>query len=193
MVETWVTEIEGKQPMLQKSSRSVDTTDPLTKEMKRLTSKGKKSDADMLAIDRLEFELGLYMNKSGPFVPDVNIIGCIRDGARIARRGREVQAGIDVVESEVPLIYDGPRTVQELYDARFADRRMVKNKGKGGAVMRVRPRFNEWKLAFSLEIETEILSPSQVHEALVVAGSRVGLSDFRPRFGRFRVTKWEKA
>ncbi len=194
MVRTFKVELRGKQPLIMKSARSVDPTDQLVKQVKAITSKKtKKTDADLVVLDRLEFELGLYHNESGPYIPDVNIVGAIRDGAKVNRRGREIQAGLDVVESEVPLMYDGPRDVDGLYEGRFADRRMIKNKGSGGAVMRVRPRFNAWGLKFTLAVDDEVISPEHVREALMVAGSRVGLCDFRPRFGRFEVVSWAKA
>lgn len=192
-VQMFHVEIRGKQPLLMKSSRSVDPADPLVKKVKSITGKKtKKTDDDIATMDRYEFELGLYQNEQGPYIPDVNIIGTIRDGARVNRRGREISAGIDVLESEIPLQYDGPRDVEKLYDARFVDRRMIKNKGSGGSVMRTRPRFNAWGLSFTLAIEDEVISPANVKESLELAGSRVGLGDFRPRFGRFEVTTWQK-
>lgn len=185
--------IRGKQPLLMKSARSVDPTDPLVKKMKSITGKKtKKTDEDIAAMDRYEFELGLYQNEQGPFIPDINIVGAIRDGAKVNRRGREISAGIEVMEEEIPLQYVGPRDVDGLYEARFVDRRMVKNKGVGGSVMRTRPRFNEWSLSFTLAIEDEVISPANVKEALMIAGARVGLGDFRPRFGRFEVVSWQK-
>lgn len=193
-VQTFSVEVRGKQPLLMKSARSVDPTDPLTKKLKAITSKKtKKTDDDLAAMDRIEFELGLYHNGATPFLPDVNIIGTIRDGAKVNRRGREIAAGIDVVESEVPLTYDGPRDAEKLYEQRYVDRRMIKNKGAGGAVMRTRPRFNQWGLQFTLAVDDEVVSPDHVREALVIAGARVGLGDFRPRFGRFEVVSWRKA
>lgn len=186
--------IRGIQPLLMKSSRSVDPTEPLVKAMRAITSKParKRTDSDLEDLDRLEFELGLYWNGQCVYLPDMNILGMIRDGAKANRRGREIQAGVDILESEVPLIYDGPRTPEALYEARWADRRMVKNKGTGGAVMRVRPRFNQWAATFTLAIDPNVLSVKDVRVSLEHAGFRVGLSDFRPRFGRFEVTEWKE-
>lgn len=185
--------IQGLQPLLMKSGRSVDPTDPLVKQMRTVTGKQakKRTDSDLETLDRLEFELGLYWNDTCVYVPDVNVLGTIRDGAKANRRGREVQAGVDIVESEIPLLYEGPQTPDGLYEARWADRRMVKNKGTGGAVMRVRPRFNKWALAFTLLIDPNVMSVKDVRASLEHAGLRVGLGDFRPRFGRFEVAEWK--
>jgi hypothetical protein len=185
--------VRGVQPLLMKSSRGIDPTDPMVKQMRAITSKRKKTDADLLELDRLEFLVGLYWNGSAVYIPDVNIVGTIRDGAKANRRGREIQAGVDVQEVEVPLVYDGPKTPEALYEARWVDRRAVRNKGTGGAVMRVRPRFNEWALRFTLVVDNHIADPKDVKAALEHAGLRNGLGDFRPRFGRFEVTAWKEA
>lgn len=187
--------VKSLQPMLQKSPRGIDPTDPIVKQMKAITSKQakKRTESDLALLDKLEFMVGLYWNGKHVYVPDVNIVGTITAGAAENRRGREVKAGVDVVESEVPLIYDGPRDPEKLYEARFVDRRMVKNKGGGGAVMRTRPRFNEWALEFTLMVDEHVIEPKHVKEALEIAGLRKGLGDFRPRFGRFEVVSWKEA
>lgn len=187
-----VVSIKGIQPLLQKSPRGIDPTDPVVRQMKAITSKRKKTDADHGEIDRLEFLVSLYWNGSYVYVPDLNIVGVIRDGAKANRRGREIQAGVDVAEAEVPLIYDGPKTPEALYEGRWADRRPVKNNG-GGRVMRVRPRFNAWALSFTLLIDEHVTDPKDVRSALEHAGLKIGLGDFRPRFGRFEVTSWKEA
>ena len=62
-----------------------------------------------------------------------------------------------------------------------------------GAVVRWRPRFNKWKLSFRIKIvDEDNLSVRTVREILDKAGSSCGIGDYRPRFGRFQVTKWEE-
>jgi len=59
-------------------------------------------------------------------------------------------------------------------------------------IMRHRPNLLEWRLDFSLLILEEETLPAQVANAILVkAGQTVGIGDYRPRFGRFTVTKWE--
>jgi hypothetical protein len=188
-------EIRGIQPLLMKSGRGVDPTDPLVKRIKAITSKRKKTDSDILQLDRLEFECGLYWdeNQARVYVPDFNIVGLIRDGAKANRRGKEMSAGVEPAEERVPLVYDGPKDIDGLYEAGFVDRRMVKNKGSGGSVMRVRPRFKAWGLSFSLLVDDQVATLADVRSALENAGLRVGLGDFRPRFGRFEVVGWKES
>lgn len=186
-------EVRGIQPLLMHSPQGVDPTHPLVRQMKAITSKGskKKSDADLAEQDWLEYQLALYWNGQFVYVPDTAVLGTINAGAKENRRGLEVKAGVDVVESEVPLIYDGPRTPQELYEKRFVDRRPAGV--QKARVMRVRPRFNVWALRFQLVIDDNVMNPGDVKTALEIAGLRKGLLDHRPRFGRFEVASWKEA
>jgi hypothetical protein len=183
-------ELRGIQPMLQHSPRGVDPTDPLVREMKAITSQGtrKKSEADLEKQDWLEFQINLYWNGKFVYVPDRSVIGTIRSGAKHNRRGRAVDAGVDVEAEDVPLLYEGPRDPRELYEARFVDRRPVGV--QQARVMRVRPRFDQWALRFRLLVDESIVNISDVRTALELGGQRDGIGDHRPRFGRFEVTQW---
>lgn len=58
-------------------------------------------------------------------------------------------------------------------------------------VMRYRPQLDTWALEFTLSILDDELHSSVVFEILQDAGKRVGIGDYRPKFGRFQVVKWE--
>lgn len=59
-------------------------------------------------------------------------------------------------------------------------------------VARIRPCFKAgWKLDFEISILDDQVPANVVNEALQLAGRTVGIGDFRPRFGRFMVTKFE--
>lgn len=186
-------EIRGLQPILMHSPQGIDPTHPLVLKMKEITSKGskKKSAADLVEQDWLEFQLSIYWNGEFVYVPDTAILGTIRAGAAENRRGREVQAGVDIADQEVPLIYDGPKTLKELYEKRFVDRRPAGV--QKARVMRVRARFNQWNLRFRLLVDDAVMNVGDARKALEIAGLRKGLLDHRPRFGRFEVVSWKEA
>jgi len=56
-------------------------------------------------------------------------------------------------------------------------------------VLRCRPCWHKWRMRLALEIDTAILTPAQVEEALNLAGRIIGIGDYRPEksggFGRF--------
>lgn len=99
------------------------------------------------------------------------------------------EKGVDVVETDIPLLYDGPRDPEELYRQRFVDRRPCGV--QRARVMRVRARFNVWSLRFTLMVDPQVIGPDRVRKALDGAGQKVGLLDHRPRYGRFEVEKFE--
>jgi len=63
-------------------------------------------------------------------------------------------------------------------------------------IMRYRPRFDEWKLAFRIEVMDDDIPFDVVNQILTHAGTYVGIGDFRPdkkgKFGRFTVTRFEQ-
>jgi len=64
-----------------------------------------------------------------------------------------------------------------------------------GAIIRFRPRIDEWSLAGEIEYDDTLLTEPQLRDVVDNAGSRVGVLDFRPEkkgpFGRFFVTRWK--
>ena len=56
-------------------------------------------------------------------------------------------------------------------------------------ILRCRPMWTPWRMLVPLEIDTAILKPDQVLEALNLAGRIIGIGDYRPEkgggFGRF--------
>ena len=68
------------------------------------------------------------------------------------------------------------------------DSRPVTNVHTRGRKMKHRPRLNAWELSFDFTTRDDQLSPSTLREILEYGGQCVGIGDYRPRFGRFRVT-----
>lgn len=58
-------------------------------------------------------------------------------------------------------------------------------------VPRCRPRFDEWKLKFTLSVTDDRVPPAVLKSILEEAGRSQGVGDYRPRYGLFEITKWE--
>lgn len=75
------------------------------------------------------------------------------------------------------------------------DTRAVRIPSTGGRILRHRPIFHDWKLEFTLDLDTELLSEKLLRQIVDAAGKRIGLGDFRPDclgpYGRFVVNSWE--
>lgn len=59
-------------------------------------------------------------------------------------------------------------------------------------VDRCRPIFRDWGVEFTVVYDTDRVEYNHVYEALTEAGAYIGLLDFRPRYGRFRVTAFNE-
>lgn len=186
MIKSVKVEIEGTTPLLLHNGMLADPLYPMVKELKKVTSKKTKTDADHEEMARLEWLGGLYTNAKGQVViPGINIERCIVMGARKTRKGKDVECGA-FVDGDIILEFpDKGKSVEKLYESgNYHDRRMVcVNRAR---VARTRPIFRAWSLAFSVQYDDEILNETALLDMIDTAGTYIGLCDFRPRFGRFQ-------
>jgi hypothetical protein len=186
-MDTLTIRLKGSAPTIMQCDRLVNPFDTITRQLKTITAKRKKTDADLEEINRLKFLGSLYYEpKIGPHWPGQNIDRMIFDAAKLSRRGQDIKRAFMVMDDMVPLIYDGPRTPEELYaDARFVDIRSVVIRGQ--RVMTCRPIFREWKVEYECAYDPDVLNRDDVVAFHATAGQFIGLSTYRPRFGRFGV------
>lgn len=59
-------------------------------------------------------------------------------------------------------------------------------------IVRARPRFDEWELNFEILCLDERIIEQVIKDVLTDAGKFIGIGDYRPRYGRFIVTKFKK-
>ena len=61
-------------------------------------------------------------------------------------------------------------------------------------VVRLRPCFKPgWSLSFTINVTDDELPFEILSDVLTLAGKTVGIGDYRPKFGRFMVTRFERA
>jgi hypothetical protein len=186
-MDTLTIRLKGTAPTIMQCDRLVNPFDPITRQLKTLTAKRKKTDADLEEISRLKFLGSLYYDiKLGPYWPGQNIDRMIFDAAKLSRRGQDIKRAFMVLDDSVPVIYDGPRTPEALYaDTRFVDIRSVVIRGQ--RVMTARPIFREWETEYECAYDPDVLNRDDVVAFHATAGQFIGLSTYRPRFGRFGV------
>jgi hypothetical protein len=104
-------------------------------------------------------------------------------------QGRGKKSYKDAVKGNVIVVPDYIPHQQTGYDI---DLRPVRI--QAARVMRARPWLKNWALSFQVQVLDEAMLPFEVLNAILVdAGEKVGIGDYRPRFGRFTVTRFEKA
>lgn len=60
-------------------------------------------------------------------------------------------------------------------------------------VVRLRPALRKgWRLSFVIEVVDDQIPAPMLREVLELAGKTGGIGDYRPRFGRFMVTRFQK-
>lgn len=162
-----------------------DPTNPIVKAMKIISGKRAKTDADHEELARLGFLGGLYMDDSGPVIPQPNIRATLIAAAKKRREGKLAESGV-FVESPASLEYTGPRDPDELWeDGSFTNRAMVSV--QRNRIARIRPEFKEWEATISIMYDSEIVSESQLDEWFEIAGRQIGFCDWRPLHGRFEI------
>jgi len=167
-------------------------------ELAKLTRKRGKTIEDHLSIAQIEYQGGLYFDSdAGPYVPARCLNKCLVEGARRRKLGKQF-AQMVIVDTEVnPVIYDGPRTREKLWDATgsrgvrlFADQRLV---GINAArTLRTRPLFRDWSCQFTVKSLDGAVDGADIETALE-ACQTIGLLDGRPVYaGQFVVTQFKK-
>ena len=114
----------------------------------------------------------------------------IQDGAKLNRNGKLIERGVQMIGADImPIIHDGPSTVEALWKGRFFDQRSVKI--GTSKVTRTRPRFTNWTIECDLVLQADIIDEATFRQSVENAGMMTGLGDYRPRFGRFDVANLE--
>lgn len=134
-------------------------------------------------------------------IPGPNIFRGLIDAGTFHKAGRKqlttgksslIPAGMQLVELECPIInpFSKDAPVWEV------DSRSVVNPATGGRMMCHRPRFDAWKISFTLEVDDAMFDERIVRMLVDDLGTKIGLGDFRPSrkgpFGRFHVVNWER-
>ncbi|MDI6752817.1 MAG: hypothetical protein QME78_00295 [Thermodesulfobacteriota bacterium] len=150
---------------------------------------------------RQQAEKKRYADKEGNlYIPGPNIFACLINAGKFHKVGKSkvttqksslIPAGITVEEIVVPMTNgNGGKPAWEV------DSRSVVIPSTGGRIMCHRPRVDEWRAQFTLDVDTEMFQPNFVRKLMDDAGKKVGLCDYRPErkgpFGRFVVTGWEE-
>lgn len=184
----------GSSPLLMHNPRMVDPEFDLNREIKALTAKRKRTDEDLQAIERLEWYGGLYHEGEVVTQPVSKVRKCLINTAKIMKLGKGIErtlilSGTTSDALSVPLVHDGPKTLQGLFELpRFHSRLSVGVNGR--RVMRVRPSFFPWALSVSGEFITDAgVNLDDFTRIVELAGTVEGIGDNRVNgYGRFTGT-----
>ena len=180
-------QLTSSAPLLMHNGQMANPTNKFAKLMKQISSKRAKTDADYEEMARIEFLASLYMAPDGPVIPMYVIDSMLIVAAKKSKEGVSAKSGAFCLE-HARLDYKGPRTVEALWaDESFRHVALVR---VGMArVARTRPVFNTWGSVVSVNIEATIINPARVDDWFTIAGTQVGVGDWRPQHGRFQAKR----
>lgn len=181
--------LEGQSPLLMHDDKLLDITHPLARKFKELAAKRGKTIDDAMMLARIEWEAGMYHDDNiGPYMPGTNLKRAITEAATRFNKGAPLKRGLVVTDEKVPLEYDGPRDMEDLWEYGYRDMRGAVNSGRNaGRVMRCRPCFEEWGLTVHVAWDVKECDVDTLESIVVFAQIR-GIGDFRPEFGTFQST-----
>lgn len=166
------------------------TANPLnrySKQIKQISAKRAKTDADFEAMSKLEWFASLYTNEKEQIIcPGTCLEAGFGVAARKSKRGKLAVAGI-FIEEDPRLQFDGDRlSLDELWE-RQENILVAPVKVGQARVMRTRFLCKEWSADLTVRYEDGLLNKSAVTEILTTLGDEIGIFDWRPKFGRFTV------
>jgi hypothetical protein len=171
-------------PLLCHNGQLANPLNDLARQMKKISGKRNKTDADLEELARLEWYGSLYLDDGRrPCLPGEVLEAAFVEAAKRQKRGKQAQAGI-LCPSNYRLEYDGPANLDELWE-RPEFRLTVGVRVKNNRVMRTRPRFPTWTASIEVQYDDALLNANEVRDIVRRTGSEIGLGDWRPRFGRF--------
>jgi len=177
--ETYSVELTGTRPLLQHSCKNM------------IEDGEKPAGRNKEHIPLEEAESALYKDSKGNIIVEAkSILACLRTVAvnyKIPGRGKKtfkdfVYAGVQIDPLEIPLISKGGWELDKQV--------VVVNRSR---IVRARPRFDDWKLRFNAELVDPIIRGTDLKQFFMDAGKYNGLLDFRPLYGLFELTHFEKA
>jgi len=137
----------------------------------------------------LEAEKALYKSEDGTvFVPSTWIEGTLRKGStnfKIPGRGKKTYK--ELMLSSVEVDPQEIKIVPQKYEIDARSVTVMRSR-----VIRYRPIFKKWKLNFKIHALDDQVDSTALKEILDYAGSYVGIGDYRPKFGLFKVNTFKE-
>lgn len=188
--------LAGSKPLL---LGSVTAADPRTKEYQRMQElraikSANRTPAWFDEMEHLQFMSAFYpiTEVKGVAIPAENIRRSLAEAGRVTRDKPKALRAIRCNEVAVSLMYEGWQqhwTPAQLYD--HPQFRLTKvQRTKAGASLNTWPKFDDWGLSVSLDLDEEVMGETQFWTLADRAGRIEGLGACRSQgYGRYVVKK----
>lgn len=179
-------ELNGLNTLMMHSPKTVNPLHPLAIELRRYTSKRKKSEEDLQRISELEWEAGLYYDEeNGLHIPTECLQKTLQNGAVLFKAGKDIQRYVQFTDAVAPLDIGVQFDLDKMRnDLKYHDVRVVAV--QRNRVIRTRPRFDVWRCEFDILFDEEHIDVEVIARAFENAGAYIGLCEARGLgYGRF--------
>lgn len=127
--------------------------------------------------------------KIGYYIPSDMIEGCLREAGKNFKSGRgslknTILSSVFCADEKVPL---GRKDYDEV------DKRWGTHPSTGNSVLTSRVKFKNWQATLTINYDENKIDDKTMKSLLEEAGSCKGIGSYRPKFGRFKVEKYEIA
>lgn len=184
--------ISGTSALIMNNARMANPLNPATKAYKAASGKRSKTDQDLEEIFRLGHAGAMYHDSDvGPYMPGDNIWKSLQEGAKKHRLGQKVTEGVLILTDVNPIAYRGPRDQKALWadeNFQFINMRVTGSGSQRKRVPFCRPIFRDWRAEADGTLDESILNLDELRLIAETAGARVGVCDWRPKYGRFTAT-----
>jgi len=173
--------VKGTKPRLMHRNALPEEADPVIKKRSGMSQEEQKYMVD--------YEKSKYVTEDGKlYLPAAAVHKCLAESAvnfQIPGRGKKTYKSL-VVGS---LLVEPDMIIDEIQEA-VPDRRWVRI--KMARIVRTRARLDEWALAFRLIVADDQFPEDALKQILEYGAVTKGLGDYRPVFGRFMVTEFNR-
>lgn len=178
--------LKGTNTLMMHSPKTVNPLHPLALELKKFTSKRKKTEDDLQKISELEWEAGLYYDETnGLHIPVECLKKTLENGAKLFKAGKDIQRYVQFTSAVAEFDIGVPFDIEKMkHDMRYYDVRAVAV--QRSRVIRTRPRFDVWRCEFNILFDEEHIDVDVIARAFENAGQYIGLCEARSLgYGRF--------
>jgi hypothetical protein len=140
--------------------------------------------------DALRAEFACYRNDNGLcFIPADHFRGSFINAgsyvkAKVGGRSKSMKVIVAAMFTVLP-----EQIILPDYDA--IDKRSAVNKHVKARIIRIRPKWNDWQVTFTLQVGERSITVETIKTIIEYAGNYVGIGSFRPTangmFGRFEL------
>lgn len=179
----------GIDQLLQNNPQTSDPLNKYAKEMKKISSKRKKQDDDILEMRRIEMRSKMYWDDEiGVYVPSSWVMAalCANSWSRAKIKKADIRAAVFATDWKLPLDYKGKPSVSEPLDiVDNEDFQLVKSLKQGQVrVVKAIPAFSEWSFSCRIEFDDSMVSGDELTGLIEYSAKFGGFGDFRPTYGR---------